>query len=203
MTTATQSAAPSAASHWRRLRTLYLLIAVCLAPVIASYLAYYVFPPDGRTNYGQLIVPQRPTPTLSLRQEDGAPYDLQRLRGSWVMLTVDAAACAEPCRTLLWQMRQLRTMQGKDADRIERVFLMTDAAPLEAGLLQEYQGTHFLRADRDEIARFLPAGEGTRLEDHVFLIDPIGNLMLRWPKDADPSRMKRDLGKLLKASRIG
>jgi hypothetical protein len=70
-------------------------------------------------------------------------------------------------------------------------------------LLREYDGMHVLRARRAELERFLPAGEGTRIEDHVFLIDPIGNQMLRWPKDADPNRMKRDISRLLKASRIG
>ena len=203
MTTAAHSATPSGATHWRRYRTLYLLIAVCVAPVLASYLMYYVFPPSGRTNYGDLIVPQRPTPELGLRSEDGSAYSLGRLRGSWVMLKVDTAACDEACRLQLWQMRQLRTMQGKDADRIARVFMVTDDAPLEMALMREHDGAVVLRADRAELERFLPAGKGTRLEDHLFLIDPIGNLMLRWPKDADPNRMKRDIGRLLKASRIG
>jgi hypothetical protein len=202
-TTATHPAAPAAASHWRRYRTLYLLIAVCAAPVVASYLMYYVFPPAGRTNYGELIVPQRPTPALELHKQDGAVYDIRQLLGNWVMLKVDGAACDEPCRKLLWQMRQLRTMQGKDADRIERVFMVTDTAAPDPMLLREYDGMHVLRARRAELERFLPAGEGTRIEDHVFLIDPIGNLMLRWPKDADPNRMKRDISRLLKASRIG
>jgi len=197
-------AAPAAApSHWRRFRTLYLLIALCVAPVAASYTLYYAFPPAGRTNYGDLIVPQRPTPALTLRLQNDSVFDLGRLRGNWLMVKVDGGGCDAACRKQLWHLRQLRTMQGKDADRIERVFLITDAAPLDAALLREYDGTHFVRASRAELERFLPAAEGTRLEDHVFLIDPIGNLMLRWPKDADPSRMKKDLSKLLKASQIG
>lgn len=203
MTTVTQSRAPAAPSHWRRFRTLYLLIAVCVAPVVASYLMYYVFPPGGRTNYGDLIVPQRAAPALALQRVDGTGVDFKQLRGSWLMVKVDAADCAEPCRKQLWLMRQLRTMQGKDADRIERVFLVTGDAPLAEALLREVEGTQVLRARRAELEGFLPTADGTRLEDHIFLIDPLGNLMLRWPKEADPSRMKRDLGKLLKASRIG
>jgi hypothetical protein len=190
------------APHWRRYRVLYLLVAVCVAPVLASYLAYYVFPPGGRTNYGDLIE-QRPLPGLSTRLQDGASFDLRGLRGRWVMLTVDAAACAGPCRDRLWQMRQLRLASGKDADRIERVLLAVDDAPLDTVLMREYDGTHFLRADRAELLRLLPAGDGTRIEDHVYLIDPLGNLMLRWPKDADPQRMKKDLSRLLKASQVG
>jgi hypothetical protein len=203
VTTATQPLAPAARSHWRRFRTLYLLIAVCVAPVIASYLMYYVFPPGSRTNYGDLIVPQRPAPALALQRPDGTAFDLKQLRGSWLMVKVDGADCAESCRKQLWLMRQLRTMQGKDADRIERVFLVTGDAPLGEALLREVEGTQVLRARRAELEGFLPAADGTRLEDHIFLIDPLGNLMLRWPTEADPARMKRDLGKLLKASRIG
>jgi len=202
-------ASTAAPSHWRRYRTLYLLIAVCTAPVVLSYLAYYVVPPSGRTNYGDLIQPQRPTPALNARQQDGAPFNLSSLRGSWVMLLVDLADCADACRKKLWQMRQLRVAQGKDADRLERVFMIIDDAPLETLLLREYDGTHFLRADRAELDRFLPLAAGAtqaggaRIEDHIYLIDPLGNLMMRWPANADANRMKRDISRLLKASRVG
>ncbi len=202
MTTLLQSA-PSGRSHWRRNRALYLLVAVCLAPVIASYLMYYVLPPAGRTNYGDLIEPQRPTPPLSLRTTEGEPFDLSRLRGHWLLVKVDGAGCDQACQRQLWLMRQLRTMQGKDADRIERVFLVADGGDLAPTLAREYAGTHFLRAERAALEVFLPAAAGTRLEEHLFLIDPIGNLMLRWPAQADPQRMKRDLSRLLRASRIG
>jgi len=195
--------ARSGPSHWRRNRALYVLAAVCLVPVIASYLMYYVLPPAGRTNYGDLIEPQRPTPALALRTTGDEAFDLRRLRGRWLLVKVDGGACAEPCQRRLWLMRQLRTMQGKDADRLERVFLIADAGALVPALEREYAGTHVLRAERAALEAFLPVAAGARLEDHIFLIDPIGNLMLRWPPQADPQRMRRDISRLLKASRIG
>jgi cytochrome oxidase Cu insertion factor (SCO1/SenC/PrrC family) len=198
----TVPAATDTASHWRRYRVLYLLIAVCLAPVVASYVLYYAAPPGGRTNYGELIA-QQPLPALDARLQDGTPFDLRTLRGKWVMLNVDAAACEADCRQRLWQMRQLRLATGKDAERIERVFLVTDGAPLETMLMREHDGTHFLRGDRAQLAAVFTPAAGARMEDHVYLVDPLGNLMLRWPRDADPQRMKKDLQKLLKASRIG
>jgi hypothetical protein len=100
-------------------------------------------------------------------------------------------------------MRQLRLMQGKDMDRIERVWLVLDKEPLETMLMREYDGTHMLRADALAVRNWLPVEQGTRIEDHIYLIDPLGNLMMRFPKDADPSKMKKDIAKLLKASRIG
>lgn len=189
-------------SHWRRYRVLYVLVAVCLAPVLASYLIYFAFPPAGRTNYGDLIE-QRTLGDLPVRLQDGAPYDLRDLRGKWLMVSIDRAACDDACRNHLWQMRQLRLATGKDAERIERAFLVVDAEPLETLLMREYDGTHFLRADRAALTPQFPAAEGARIEDHVYLVDPLGNLMLRWPRNADPQRMKKDLQKLLKASRIG
>jgi hypothetical protein len=195
----------AAASHWRRYRILYLVLAVCAAPVLASYYLYYVAPPAGRTNYGELVQPQRPLPPLALRALDGAPFDTAVLRGHWVMLHVDSGQCGDTCQRKLWNMRQVRLATGKERDRIERLFLITDDTPLTTMLLREYEGTRFVRAERAELARFLelPQIGGTRLEDHVWLIDPLGNLMLRWPPAADPNRMKRDMERLLRASRVG
>lgn len=196
---------PPPASHWRRHRALYLLLAVCVAPVFASYLAYYLVPPHGRTNYGELVEPQRPAPALSLRRLDGRRVEMAALRGRWLMLQVDEAACLAACRRKLWNMRQVRLAHGKERDRIERIWLIADSAPLETVLLREYDGTLFLRADRAELAAFLalPPDPGARLTDHIWLIDPLGNLMLRWPKNEDPNRMKKDLARLLRASRVG
>jgi len=202
MTESAVAAAPP--THWRRYRTLYLLLAVCAAPVVASYTAYYLMPPAGRTNYGALVQPQRPLPALGLRRLDGAAVPAGSLRGSWTMLQVDGGDCDAACEKKLWQMRQVRLTAGRDADRVQRVWLIVDEAPLATTLLREYDGTRFLRASHDEIAAFLPVADSdSGLADHIWLIDPLGNLMLRWPKDADPNRMKKDLVKLLKASGIG
>ena len=192
-------------SHWRRFRPLYLLLAVCVAPVLASYTAYYLLPPSGRTNYGALIDPQRPLPPLTLRRPDGVAVPATSLRGSWLMVQVDSGACDAGCEKKLWQMRQVRLTTGKDAERVRRVWLILDDLPLATSVIREYDGTILLRARADEIVAFLPLPDepAARLADHVWLIDPLGNLMMRWPKDADPSRMKKDLLKLLKASGVG
>jgi hypothetical protein len=195
---------PGAPSHWRRYRTLYLLIAVCVAPVLASYLAYYVLPPSGRTNYGALIEPQRPLPAdLRLRTTDGAEVSASALRGQWTMVQVEAGECLDACRHNVWLMRQLRTAQGKDADRIDRVLLLVDGGSVDPLWLRDYEGTRVLRAERAQIEALLPLPPGGRLDQHFWLVDPLGNLMMRWPAQPDANRIKKDLGKLLKASRIG
>ena len=184
---------------------LFAVIAICASPVIASYLTYYVIKPEGRTNYGALIDPRAyPIPAaLGMTSIDGKPASLNDYKGKWIMLQVSDADCQDACRKRLHDMRQLRLAQGKDMDRIERVWLITDDKPMETMLMREYDGTRMLRAKSDAVKTWLPVDAGTAPSDHIYLIDPLGNLMMRFPKDADPNKMKKDISKLLKASRIG
>lgn len=196
----------SAAAARRRPRrhvVLYALIAVCLAPIIASYYFYYVDPPAGRTNYGVLVQPQRPLPALTTTSQDGASIDLRALRGRLLMLMVDGADCQAACQEKLWLMRQIRAASGKDAERLERAFLVVKGGALDPNLVREYEGTHVLRADADELRQFLAVPAGGDLVDHIWLVDPLGNQMLRWDGELEPGRIKRDLERLLRASRIG
>jgi cytochrome oxidase Cu insertion factor (SCO1/SenC/PrrC family) len=183
---------------------LFLIIAICAAPVIASYFTYYVIKPQSRTNYGTLLDPRSyPMPTLNAKTLDGHPTELSAYHGKWIMLQVDSSDCQAQCNKKLFQMRQLRLMQGKEMDRVERVWLITDDQPLETMVMREYDGTHMLRVRPERLKAWLPAETGTALADHIYVIDPLGNLMMRFPKDADPNKMKKDLAKLLRASSIG
>lgn len=189
-----------AKGNWK----LFLVIAICAAPMIASYFTYYVIKPQSRTNYGTLIDPRaHPIPALGTSTLDGKPFPLDALKGKWIMLQVNGSECDERCKTRLYEMRQLRLTQGKNMDRIERVWLITDDKPVETILLREYDGMHFLRADAAAVKTWLPADAAATVADHIYLIDPLGNLMMRFPKDADPNRIKKDLSRLLMASSIG
>ena len=194
------AAVPVKTGRWKMLG----LLAICAAPVIASYMAYYVIKPEGRTNYGTLLDPRTfPIPRLDAQSLDGKPMELDAFKGKWLMLQVDAAACAAPCQKKLYDMRQLRTAQGKERERIERIWLITDSAPLDTVTMREYDGTRLLRVAPAVLQQWLPTEPGATLNDHIYMIDPLGNLMMRWPKDADPNKIKRDVGKLLRASGIG
>lgn len=183
---------------------LLLVLLVCASPLIFSYLTYYVIKPTGRTNYGALIDPrQYPIPALDTVGLDGKPLALDAYKGKWVMLKVGAGECLQACKDQLVAMRQLRLMQGKEMERIERVWLITDEAPLDTVLMRVIDGTRFLRVKPELVKAWLPVEPGGDAGDHIFLIDPLGHLMMRFPKDADPAKVKKDLGKLLKASAIG
>jgi cytochrome oxidase Cu insertion factor (SCO1/SenC/PrrC family) len=166
---------------------------------VAAYVLYLTWRPTSFVNYGELITPV-PLAQLSA-PGDTALADLARLKGKWVLLTVDGGACDDYCQRKLYVIRQLRLTQGKEMERIERAWLVDDDGVPGAALDQEYQGTARIAARGSAVLRALPAGGSAR--DHVYLIDPLGNVMLRYPRDPDPNRMKRDLARLLRASRIG
>lgn len=189
-----------AAGRWK----LFVVILVCASPIIASYFTYYVIKPESRTNYGDFIDPRDyPIPQLQSTTLDGKPAGLEAYKGKWIMLQVGNADCPESCTKKLHDMRQLRLAQGKEMDRVERIWLITDNKPLDTMLIREYDGMRMLRANSDLVKAWLPVDEGTTVADHIYMIDPLGNLMMRFPKDADPNRIKKDLNKLLKASAIG
>lgn len=177
------------------------MIALLFAlPVIASYLAFFVWRPASRVNYGDLLE-VRPLAGMPLRQLDGRTFRFADLRGKWVMVTFDASACALPCEAKLFMMRQQRLMQGRAMDRLERAFLVEDEAPLSTLLLRKFDGTHVLRARGSPLLHEFPA-QGTR-RDYIYLVDPHGNLMMRFPAAPDPSRMKKDIDRLLTAQGDG
>ena len=186
-----------------RLKLIVLLL-VCAAPIIASYVTYYIIKPEGRTNYGAFIDQQaHPMPKLTSTTLDGRPETLENYAGKWIMVKVGGGACDEACAKQLFAMRQLRTMQGKNMERVERVWLITDNEPIDTMLIRQYDDMHMLRVPRAQLSHWLPVEIGTKLDDHIFLIDPRSNLMMRFPKDPDPRKVHKDLAKLLKASAIG
>ncbi len=183
---------------------LFAVLLVCAAPMILSYLTYYVIKPTGRTNYGTLIDPRsRPIPAMASTTLDGRPETLEQYAGKWIMLKVGGGECLEACQKQLFAMRQWRTMQGKNMDRVERVWLVTDNQPLDTMTIRQYDGMHLLRAPKEAVDKWLPADKGTQPSDHIYLIDPLGNLMMRFPVNPDPGKVHKDIAKLLKASAIG
>jgi hypothetical protein len=179
--------------------TIALIFLVCVIPFVASYLVYYLWPPQSRMNYGLLIDP-RMLPAAPLARLDGSRFLFADLKGRWVLLQIDSSACADACRRKLYHMRQLRLIQGKDMGRIERLWLIRDDGSPDPALLRDYEGTHVVRASAAAISGFPAEGDPA---GHIYLVDPLGNLMLRFPRDAEPGRMKKDLERLLKVSKVG
>jgi cytochrome oxidase Cu insertion factor (SCO1/SenC/PrrC family) len=184
----------------RNRRSLWLIGALCVAPVVASYLAYYFLPPAGHTNYGELVNAP-PLPDARLQLVDGTAFETSALRGKWILLMVDSARCPEACRRKLFTLRQLRLTQGREMERIERAWLISDDGAVAPQLADDFRGTRMLRAAGSGWLAALPAARP--MTDYIYVIDPLGNVVLRYAQDAEPGRMIKDLTRLLKTSRIG
>lgn len=192
---------PATAIRQGRIKML-LILAICASPVVLGTLAYWFYRSESTTNYGSFIEPQR--------QAEG----LEAYRGKWVLLTSDSPRCDEACAKRLYLIRQIRLTQGKDKERVERVLLLSEpgkaAFVVEGveGLEKVHEGMHQLYLEPEKRARLMgiATGElaaGTVPDKGIFLVDPLGHVMMRFPEDPDPSRMKKDLSKLLKWSRVG
>jgi len=186
-----------------RLMMLFVLL-ICAAPVIVSYFTYFVIRPQGRTNYSALITPTRSIPAdLGLRTLSGQPVTSASLKGQWLLMVVGPAACDAACERRLFMQRQLREMLGKDSGRMDKVWLITDGgvpAPELRAAAEAAPALHIFRADAAAVSRWLAPAPGHALPDHLYLVDPMGEWMMRMPADPDPLRVKRDLERLMRAS---
>jgi len=176
---------------------LLLLGAVSLAPFAGSLLLYWFWTPRAFTNYGELIA-VTPLAGVTVPVRDGRPFRVDELRGNWIFLMADSGSCDDYCQSKLYVMRQIRLTQGKDRDRIERVWLITDGTRPPPAVEVEYRGTRAIMLAAEDFLSRLPASGSPR--DHIYIIDPFGNLMMRFPRDVDPQRMKKDISKLMKIS---
>ena len=200
--------------RWKMIGVLLL----CAAPVIASYFTYYVVRPDGRSVYGELIDPQRPVPDLpvslawpnvggatpvSSTSDTSGVSSLRALKGQWLLVSVADAACDALCEQQLYMQRQVRESLGREKERIDRVWLVSDAAPVPERLANGLRGATVLRLPAAQIAQWLVPAAGHALTEHMYVVDPMGNWMMRFPARMDAAggaRAKRDVERLLRAS---
>jgi cytochrome oxidase Cu insertion factor (SCO1/SenC/PrrC family) len=181
-------------------KTLIVLGLICTLPLVASYSLYYFWRPDSTANYGQLLSPQ-PIPKEALVSVKGEPFDFSALKGRWTLVLADSGACDARCEQSLYFIRQARKAQGEHQDRIERVWLVSDASQPQAKLIDAIEGMHVVKA----------AGSATlaavvRDPAHaraIYLVDPLGQVMMRYPDEPDPKKMIKDLQRLMKYSRLG
>ena len=180
-------------------RTLLLIVAIGLAPIVASYAAYYWFTPSARVNYGELLETM-PAPVIVGTNSDGKAFALTDLRGKWLLLIATRRGCSDDCARALYATRQARTIQGREQDRVVRLLLQPLAAstpPQE--LAAADPGLVVVSIDPHALEQ-LPLGDSAA---GILLLDPRGNLVLRYGPDPDIRRLANDLQRVLKASQIG
>lgn len=189
----------TARGRWRMLAVLL----VCAAPVIASYFTYYVLRPEGRRHYGALIDPQRPLPEIATTGLDGQGGSLRALKGQWLLVSVAGGACDAACQNHLYLQRQLRESLGKEKERMDWVWLVDDAVPIPEALRPGLAQATVLRVPAEQLAQWLAPAPGHALAEHLYVVDPMGNWMMRFPAGMDlagAGKAKRDLERLMRAS---
>jgi cytochrome oxidase Cu insertion factor (SCO1/SenC/PrrC family) len=193
---------------------LVIIFLMSLAPVLGAVLVYFnpQWRPEGSVNYGQLVAPQRPMPAaadLSLTTLDGKPFDLNSMKGKWLLVAADGAACPESCARKLFILRNSHASQGKNVERLARVWFITDDAPVPPQVLEAYKGTTMVRVRPEQLQQFLTtagvqaASPAEALAEPMWIIDPNGNLIMQYPADAEPNKVRKDISKLVYNSRIG
>lgn len=185
--------------RWKML----LVLLICASPVIASYITYYLVRPEGRRNYGDLIDPQRPMPSITGTTLDGKAVNLQSLKAQWLLISVSGGACDAACANHLYFQRQLREALGKDKDRMDRVWLVTDTAPVDPALQPALKDATVLRVAQADLEAWLAPQAGHKLPDHLYVVDPMANWMMRFPAAISietAPKVKRDLERLMRGS---
>lgn len=177
-----------------------LLLLVSAAPVLASYFTYYVVRPEGRRNHGELIDPQRALPNVVAIALDGSTLQLPALKGQWLLMTVAGGACNAQCEKNLYLSRQLREALGKDKARVDWVWLRNDTADVPPGLRSAVSTATVLQVPAADVAAWLQPADGQALTDHLYVIDPLGHWMMRFPAESDAKKMLKDLERLMRGS---
>jgi len=177
----------------------------------------------GNTSRGELIHPAVPITEFSLPQfvmknntdkvenayrEAVENFDLDGFRGTWSVLYMPTGACGEVCELNLYHMRQVRLALNNRMTRVQRVALMESEGQFSEQLLSQHLGLHVLGGTDEAVSAFrgqIQAAEAEMeaLPDAIYVVDPFGNVMMRFPPDLDPGKMLKDLKHLLKVSRIG
>lgn len=203
MSDSTTNADPKRIRRGRRIFILLLL--VTLAPVIASYFTYYVIRPEGENFYGELISPQRELPDLQVLNRDGQPVNLRSLRGQWLLITVADATCDDACERKLYLSRQIHVGLGAEQDRVERVWLSVGDQAIPERMAKLLEGATVLRTQSTALSDWLQPQAAHQLSDHIYLVDPQGFWMMRFPPNPDlqaAASTKKTLNRLMRAAKF-
>jgi cytochrome oxidase Cu insertion factor (SCO1/SenC/PrrC family) len=199
------------AARTRSRASLLLIFSLFAAPVMLAWLLFFVFPewvPTSTSNHGELIQPARPLPAFQLESLSGDAVNESSLQGKWTFVYLHQGACDEACIQQLYKVRQVRLTQGKNIDRLQRLMLW-EASGVEESVRRELQ-QHFPGqaiaivpdVDLPLLKTFDLSESSPFISGGVYLVDPLGNLMMKYALDQEPRGMIKDLERLLKYSAL-
>lgn len=197
-----------AATHFRT--KIILLAIIFLLPLgYAAYLKTTDWRPAETTNYGELVTPALSLNDVQMKTLDGKQVGLKDFAHHWLMVTFASDTCDSACQKNIYKMRQTHIAQGKYQMRVQRLLVLpTGAGAIDSSLLEQYPGLVVVGGPASAIQAFgsqFKTGSGTALDggNQIYLVDPLGNFMMVYGADADAAGIRKDLGRLLRVSRIG
>ncbi|KEQ16634.1 hypothetical protein [Endozoicomonas numazuensis] len=204
---ATQTANKNA-SHDKRNKGRWQLTLVILMPALAMGLAWYFyffgaqFVPDGRTNKGELLLPPVSFESMAL-EKNKALFDLKALEGRWGILVFGSESCSDQaCKDALYQTRQAHLALGRESDRVIRLFITPSSNPeLNQSVLSEHPDLIWLGSTKESVLKALDNKEWPA--NGFYIVDPLGNIMMKYQPGQYGGDLLKDLRKLLKVSNIG
>jgi len=190
--------------------TFWVMFVLFGLPYIAAF--YFYFNRDEMnlgvtSNYGTIITPARPLPDVNLLKLDSSSFKLSSLKGKWILLSIGSSSCQQDCVDNLYKIRQIKKAVGQEYKRITKLFFLKDQSNIESfkQLLKEYPGMDVIVPSGKDYENYLLnfSYEESKVEDSIFIIDPLGNYMMTYPKGADASKILKDIERLLQVSKIG
>jgi cytochrome oxidase Cu insertion factor (SCO1/SenC/PrrC family) len=175
--------------------TLYAVFAITAVPLIIAMIMYFNLwgVPQGRTNFGELLLPPEQLQQTQLVDEEGAPWSQQQADKRWLMVYVAGPECAKVCVEATHLLRQINVALGKEAYRVSRI-MVSEQAQNDVKMTLDYPALLQLHSQAPE---FFVAGQG------IYLVDPLGNIMMYYSVEFVGKELLKDLKKLLKTSNIG
>ncbi|MDH5600383.1 MAG: SCO family protein [Gammaproteobacteria bacterium] len=172
---------------------------------------YFYFGTDkftlDKTNYGTIISPARAIPDVELIKPDNSKFRLSSLKGKWVLASIGNSDCKQDCIDNLYKIRQIKKAVGQEYKRITKLFFLKDKNNIESfeKLLKEYPGMDVIMPSGNDYNNHLSNFfyENKEVENGIFIIDPLGNYMMFYPKGADASKILKDVQRLLRVSKVG
>ncbi len=199
----------------KKIRPYWILTILLLIFAIPLLLAWFTATENdqlgqGTTNHGQLLQPPLDLSKLDLRSIQSQPIEPKVWKGRWLLLAVSPGACDAACTKNIYYLRQIRTATGKYSERVQRAVLtFSDQAPdpkLQLLLNTDYAGTLHFVTRSTQFANFIHHTPDEKLalqQGGIYLVDPLGNVLITYQRNTDPMGIYKDLMRLLKISHIG
>lgn len=193
-------------------KVIIILLFIFVAPLIYAIWLYNTgWRPTSTSNYGELIIPARPLAAFTLKTLEGQKFVLDDIKQKWIMIYIGSASCKKACQDNIYKMRQVHTLQAKKQPRVQRLMILTDnvgLTELQVLLNKEYPKMIVVSGSGDEVKKLveqfrIEKGEAVVGQHRIYLMDPLGNLMMYYPQGMDGGNIHKDLKNLLRKSQIG